>query len=155
MRKNIATITTSVLAILLVFLTANIANAQSWNYNRKYTRAQVERIIRQVENRTDIFVRQFDNSLDNSRLDGTRREDNLNQRARNLEATTNELRREFNRRQNWWEIRQDVQRCLNLASDINVAMRNRRFNRSTENNWSNVRRELNSLAQVYNLQRLG
>ena len=152
MKKNIATITTSIFALLLVFMTANFADAQGYANGRRYTKAQVDNVIKRVENRTDRFVNQFDRSLDNSRLDGSRREDNLNQQAKNLEAATDELRREFNRRQNWWDTRDNVQRCLNVAADINVAMRNRKFNRATENNWANVRRELNALAKVYNLR---
>lgn len=131
------------------------ANAQRRVRANRIAKAEVDRIIKRVEERTDTFVRQFDRSLDNSRLNGTQREDNLNQRARDLESATDELRREFDRRDNWNENRAEVQRCLNIASDINVAMRNRRLNRATENNWANVRAELNALASVYRLPKIG
>lgn len=132
----------------------NSTEADAQRRNR-YTKAQVDRIVTRVEQRVDRFVRQFDRSLDNSRLDGTRREDNLNQRARDLEVATDELRREFDRRDSWYENRDEVRRCLNIATDINVAMRNRRLNRATENNWANVRAELNALARVYDLPNIG
>jgi hypothetical protein len=155
MKKIIRTATVTVFAILLVFLTANVSNAQpDWVRGRKYTKGQVDNIIKRVEERTDRFVGQLDKSLDNSRLNGTRREDNLNARARELEGATDELRGEFNRRQNWWETRENVQRCLNIASNINVAMRNRKFGSGAENNWKNVRKELNELAKVYDLPRV-
>lgn len=146
------------LAGFSILMLAGISNAQqpNWARGRRYTRASVDQVIKRVENRTDRFVSQFDNSLDNSRLNGSRREDNLNQRAKDLERSTDELRSEFNRRgDNWWESRENVQRCLSIAADINVAMRNRRFNRNTENNWRNVRKELNSLARVYSLPPMG
>lgn len=135
--------------------TSTEASAQRRVRQNRVAKASVDRIIKRVEERTDIFVQQFDRSLDNSRLDGSRREDNLNQRARDLETATDELRREFDRRDRWNENRAEVQRCLNIASDINVAMRNRRLGRATENNWANLRVELNALAGVYGLPKIG
>ena len=160
MKKTLATLfATSLFFFAAIFAvtvsTATEADAQRRNRPNRIAKAQVDRIIRNVEERTDRFVQQFDNSLDKSRLDGTRREDNLNQRARDLESATDELRREFDRRDRWDENRDEVRRCLNIATDINVAMRNRRLNRATENNWVNVRAELNALARVYGLPGIG
>ncbi len=129
------------------------ANAQIRRGN--LNRVQVDRLIRNLEERVDRFVVQFDYALDNSRLNNTRREDNLNQRARDLEAATDELRREFDRNDSRRENSQEVRKCLNIASDIDVAMRNRRLNRATENNWRVVRTELNALARAYNLSPTG
>jgi hypothetical protein len=129
------------------------ANAQIRRNN--LSRAQVDRLIRNVEQRVDRFVVQFDYALDNSRINNTRREDNLNQRARDLETATDELRREFDRNDSRRENSQEVRKCLNIASDINVAMRNRRLNAATERNWAAVRTELNALARAYNLPQIG
>lgn len=150
----------SVLLIMTIFSVlalAGISQAQpNWARGGRNARKNVDQIIKRVETRTDRFVSQFDNALDNSRLNGSRREDNLNQRAKDLERATNELRSDFNRRgDNWWETRDNVQNCLRIAADINVAMQNRRLNRNTENNWRNVRQELNTLARVYNLPAMG
>ncbi len=128
-------------------------NAQIRRAN--YSRAQIDRLIRNVEERVDRFVVQFDYALDNSRLNNTRREDNLNQRAKDLETATDELRREFDRNDSKRENSAEVRRCLDIASDINVAMRNRRLNRASENNWAIVRTELNALARAYNLPQIG
>ena len=160
MKKSLATLfATSLLFLATVFAvtvsTATEASAQEWKRPNRIAKGDVDRLIRNVENRTDVFVKQFDNALDNSRLNGTRREDNLNQRARDLESATDELRREFDRRDRWDDNRDEVRKCLNIASDINVAMRNRRLNRATQNNWANVRRELNTLARVYDLPGIG
>ena len=119
------------------------------------SRAQIDRLIKNVEERVDRFVVQFNYALDNSRLNNTRREDNLNQRARDLEAATDELRREFDRNDSKRENSAEVRKCLNIASDINVAMRNRRLGAATENNWRAVRNELNALAKVYGLPAIG
>jgi hypothetical protein len=99
-------------------------------------------------------VRSFDRSLDNSRVDGTLREDNLNQRARDLENALDILRQEFDRTDRYQDTRAQVSSVLNVAEDINRAVRNRRLRGNTERLWARVRTELNTLASVYNLRQL-
>jgi histidinol dehydrogenase len=99
---------------------ADVSNAQRRRESRGRgrTKAQVKVIIDRVENRVDNFVKKYDKSLDRSNLDGTKREDNLNRRAKDLEGATDELSREFDRRDAWAENKDEVRKCLNIASDI-------------------------------------
>lgn len=122
--------------------------------NRGYTRANVDRLIRQAENRSDQFVAIFDRSLDRSRLEGTIREDRLNERARELEVQLNIVRREFNRAGNYYDIRSHIANALNAAQGINTVVRNRRLIPVVERQWTLLRSELNRLAAVYNLRQL-
>jgi hypothetical protein len=121
---------------------------------RGYTKAQVGVIITRVENRSDEFVRNFDAALDRSGLDGTRREDNLNERARNLERSLDDLRREFDRKESYLATRPEVARALRIATEINQVMKRRRMGAETERRWTMLRVELNTLADVYNLPML-
>lgn len=123
--------------------------------NRLMNKAQVQAVIGRVENRVDNFVGNYNRSLDRSRLNGSSREDWLDKRARDLESATDELRREFDRRDAWIENKDEVRTCLNIASDIDRNMRNYRFGGGTEGNWSRVRYELNTLADIYNLPKVG
>ncbi|MGI8641605.1 MAG: hypothetical protein ACR2MG_16875 [Pyrinomonadaceae bacterium] len=118
-------------------------------------KAKVDVIIKRVEENTDDFVGLFDKSLDKSGLNGTNREDYLNKRAHDLESATDELRREFDRRDSWAENKDEVRKCLNIASDINGTMRNRKLGAATEAKWVRVRNELNNLAAAYNLPKVG
>ena len=138
----------------LVALCAVSGAAQRRYRERAYTKAQVDAVIRRVENRADDFVRVFDNALDNSRLDGSRREDRLNERARELEQATNTLRSEFDRRERYADTRGEVSRCLSVAEGINGVMRRRRMGGNVEQQWRMLRAELNALADVYGLARL-
>src|SRR5687768_9298615 len=122
---------------------------------RVYSKIDVHNIIKRVETRSDSFIKQFDRALDRSRLDGTNREDRLNEYARNLERALDELRGEFDRKESYLETRPEVRRCLDIATDINVAMRNRRLGAETERQWAMLRAELNTLANVYNLPFVG
>lgn len=147
---------------VMIFST-NEANAQRRSKPRRvvvvrhtaYLKNDVERVIRRVEERTDKFVSQLNKSLDRSSLNGSRREDAINQRTRDLESATDELRREFDRRDTWQENRDEVRKCLDIASDIDRTMRRSRFNRQTETNWANLRSELNALARVYGVPQIG
>jgi len=122
---------------------------------RLYTKADVDRIIKRVEDRSDKFKKEFDKALDRSRLNNTRREDQLNDYADDLEKATDELRREFDRRDTWAENKSEVRKCLEIATKINVAMRARRLGPKVESTWSALRSELNTLAGVYNLPPVG
>lgn len=152
MSNSVRKIYAALAVACLIFTLAATGEAQ--RRGRLYTKAEVNDIIRRVENRSDEFVRLFDSSLDRSRLDGTKREDRLNERARNLERALDDLRREFDRRENYNQTRPQVSRALNVAEDINKVMRRRRMGGETERQWGLLRSELNALALVYNLRPL-
>lgn len=156
MCKNISKV---IMASIALFMVASMSTPAAAQWDRRergrgYTKIQVERIIRRLENQSDRFVRSFDRSLDNSRVDGTRREDYLNQRARDLENSLDMLRQEFDRTDRYQDTRAQVSSVLNVAEDINRAMRNRRLRGNTERLWAQVRSELNALASIYNLRQL-
>ena len=157
MKKYFVKTFVALAAILMVLSFANESNAQRRRESRGrlLTKAQVKQVINRVEDRVDNFVGKYDKSLDKSKLDGSSREDRLNKRARDLESATDELSREFQRRDAWIENKDEVRKCLNIASDIDRNLRNYRFGAATEGNWERVRYELNTLADVYNLPKVG
>lgn len=156
MRRNLATFVVLILTAAFVVVNSQEAAAQRRaRAANRAAKANVDRIIKNVEERVDVFVKQFNKTLDNSRLDGSKREDNLNERARDLESATDELRREFDRRDTWEENKDEVRKCLNIASDLDATMRNRKLSAASESNWAAVRNELNALAKVYGLPRVG
>ena len=158
MKRNGLKVLSAVATIFILLMMADAGHAQRIRREargRAMTKAQVKAIINRVEDRVDNFVKNYDKSLDRSRLDGSSRENWLMNRARDLERATDELAREFDRRDAWSENREETRRCLNIASDIDRNMRNYRFGAATEANWNRVRFELNTLADVYNMPRVG
>lgn len=157
MNRNLLKILTMAGVLLTIFVMFDTANAQRRREvrGRGMTKAQVKAIINRVEDRVDNFIENFNKALDRSRLDGSSREDWLNKRARDLESATDELAREFDRRDAWAENRDEVRRCLDIASDIDRNMRNYKYGAAAESNWARVRFELNSLADVYNMPKVG
>ena len=159
MNRNALKIFAAFAAVLMFFMMVETGNAQR-RLRREargvaVTKANVKAIINRVEDRVDNFVKNYDKALDRSRLDGSSRENWLMNRARDLETATDELAREFDRRDAWIENKEETRRCLNIASDIDRNVRNYRFGPATEANWDRVRFELNTLADVYNLPRVG
>lgn len=158
MKKNLLKALVGFAAVLMILGLADVSFGQR---NRREgrgqmkTKAQVKVIINRVEDRVDNFKSNYDKSLDRSRLNGSSREDWLMKRAKDLEGATDELSREFDRRDSWAENKEEVRRCLNIATDIDRNMRNYNFGAATEGNWAKVRYELNTLADVYNLAKVG
>lgn len=148
-------IISAVISVVSITVTANAQQAKRESRGKAMTKAQVEAVVNRVEDRVDNFVKNYDKSLDRSRLDGSSRENWLMDRARDLERATDELSREFDRKDAWIENKEETRRCLNIASDIERNMRNYRFGTATESNWSHVRYELNTLADIYNLPKVG
>jgi hypothetical protein len=156
MKKNLSKIIFLFAATFAVLSLVEVGQAQPRRARgRVYTKADVDRIIKRVETRADNFKKEFDKALDKSRLDGTDREDELNSYAKDLEKATDELRSEFDRRDLWIENKDEVRSCLNIASKLDVAMRNRKLGPDVESTWAALRYELNTLAKVYNLPVVG
>ena len=158
MRKfmfGLASFTTLLVAIAIGTGDVSAQRNRRETRGRGMTKAQVKVVIKRVEDRVDNFVSNYDKALDRSRLDGPSRENWLMNRAQDLERATDELSREFDRRDAWIENKAETRSCLNIATDIDRNMRNYRFGSAAEANWNRVRYELNTLADIYNLPRVG
>jgi hypothetical protein len=156
MKKHLSVFTAAFLIVSMGLALCESAQAQGRRARgRTYTKGEVDRIIKRAEDRSDEFVKEFDKALDKSVLDKTEREDELNQYAKDLEKALDELRREFDRRDLWIENKSEVRRCLDIASKIDVAMRNRRLGGEAESTWTALRFDLNTLAKVYDLPLVG
>ena len=140
---------------LLVIMSGPVtANGQGRYRGRVYTKADVERIIKRVEDRSDSFKNLVDKSLDRSALDGTRLEDNINEQVKQLEKALDELRSEFNRHDRWLETRIHVERVMREAEDVNAMVRRHVLRPMIERDWAFLRADINRLAGVYDLRTL-
>lgn len=120
-------------------------------YTSRYSKNQVSNIIRKLENSSDRFSRDFKNQMDRSRRDGTSREDRFNSIVENYENALDELRRNFNNSSRWWDARNDVQGVMNDAQQVNSMMNQLSFRRNLEAQWRNMRTDLNTLADTFDL----
>lgn len=144
----------SALAVCCMVLALASPSFAQWRGSSRYTRAIVDRTIRQAESRSNQFVGMFDRALDRSRLEGTIREDRLNEHAAELERQLNVARAELNRTGNQWAIRSSISNALDVARNINNVMRRRQLPNNVERQWMLLRSDLNRVASIYNLRQL-
>ncbi len=119
-------------------------------FDRPVFNGSTQQILNRIEDRTDRFRDSLDSALDDSRLNGSNREDNINQFVRDFEQATDRLRDRFDRGQ---RITADVQEVLNRASRIDNLMRRRRLGSNVEREWVSLRQDLNELARISNVAR--
>jgi tetrahydromethanopterin S-methyltransferase subunit B len=122
---------------------------------RSISQQQVEQLFERIEERTDAFSTQLNRSLDRSRLDDTRAEDNIAERVSELENATDELRREFDHNDTRGENRPEAEKILTTATAVDRLMKRRNFGGQTESTWTALRTELNVLAKLYGLPAVG
>ncbi len=140
-------------AALVVLICAGPAGAQ--RKYAHYSKKQVAEIIKLIEDNTDVFRKEVDRYLDRSRLDGTRAEDRINDRVKEFEHATDDLRKDFDRRDSWWESRDHVRRMLDKARPVADIFRRGRFGPALEVEWKRLRRNINRLATTYELPLVG
>ena len=89
-------------------------------------------------------------------MNGSYREDNINRQVKELENAIDKLRKDFDHANTWEETREQVQRVMNEADEVNLIVRRGRWRRGgvVKNEWALVRADLNKLAGVYNLRQL-
>jgi len=156
MKNNLLKICAVFTTMFIVLLLADTGNAQRRRARgRIISQQQMEQLLENIEERNDYFTNQLNKSLDRSRLDGSRTEDNIAERARELENATDELRREFDHNDTRGENRPEAEKVLFAATAIDRLMKSRNFGGQTESTWVTLRNELNILAKLYALQAVG
>lgn len=118
---------------------------------RVYTKPEVNQLIKNAENRSDSFIKALDKGLDKSALDGTNREDRVNERAKDFEKAMDQLRKDFDRNESYIETKPQMRVVLDVARELNEVMLRRSLPAAVEEQWVVLRRELNILASVYYL----
>jgi predicted glycoside hydrolase/deacetylase ChbG (UPF0249 family) len=111
---------------------------------------QVEALIHRIEAQSDVFRKSLDSALDQSRLDGTRREDDINSFIKEFYNETKRLHDHFDAHKS---TASDVQTVLNRAAQIDQFMRRNRLQRDREaqREWLELRAQLDELARLYNV----
>ncbi len=155
MRNNISKFLVGLAAFLMTAALADTNHAQRRARGTVYSKQQVEQLLERIEERSDAFSNQLNKSLDRSRLDGSRAEDNITERVSELENATDELRREYDHNDTKRENKPEARNILNTATEVNRIMLRRNFGRQPENLWIRLRTELNALAAIYNLPAVG
>jgi hypothetical protein len=138
--------------IALLALVSSPAFGQRRARPRQDNRGEIERIIKRLETNTDAFKKAVDRQLDRSVLDGTKREDRINDRVSDLERATDRLRSKFDRSDDWQDTRSDVEDVVKEARTVNALFGRVRAYSRVSSNWAAVRNDINALASVYRVR---
>ncbi len=130
----------------------------SWDWNQQipntnssypsYTASdiQLRSLLTRIENNTDVFKRQINIALDNTRLNNTNREDNVNDFIAEFENATDRLKQKFDNRDS---LGTDASEVLTRAQSIDRFMTRNRLTTASQTQWRNLKTDLNTLASYY------
>jgi len=143
----------SLVAGLVALFVPTMASAQNWpdnrrdrdygRYDARYVRDSIQRLDRLAKD----FERDLDRTLDRSRANGTRREDMVNQEARQFRNAVGNLKSSFGNGRDLNRSRDEAQRVLNEASRLDRLVG--RVGNQASYRWAEIRRELNIISSAY------
>ena len=136
----------TVIFALGVLLAGITTMAQQRGYRGSYQ--SVRNLISRIDSRATTFRNTLDAALDQSQLDGTNAEDNINTFVRDFDAAVDNLRQRFESRQS---TAVDAQEVLNHAALIDRFVTRRRLDARVQQDWTAVRLQLNQLATAYSV----
>lgn len=128
-------------AVTITLMFSIVANAQ-------WYRGDLKNTLKRLEEDSDRFAKSLDNDLDHSRLNGTRREDEINQFVHRFEEATDRLK---DRYEDQGYAPNAAREVLERGRDIDRFMRRNRTGQRSEADWRNVRSSLAKLAWAYRI----
>lgn len=114
-------------------------------YNNGY---RLKDTVKRLKRDSKDFVNFVDNSLDRSRRNGSRYEDQLNELARDFRSAADRLESRFDER-DIYRSQGEAQRVLNLASQLDREMRRARLDYNVQNYWNNIQNQVREIANAY------
>lgn len=129
------------------------------DYNRRrgdHVSDRERRVLRDVGNRlasrTRDFQRNLDRLLDNSRYDDTRREDAVNDNVRRLREAADRFRDRAGDSNDLSRSSGEARQLLDAAAQVNRNLRRIRLDGRTSSDWSQIRNDLRTVADIYNIR---
>lgn len=116
-----------------------------------YDRRQLRDLARRISDRSRDLQRDVDRALDNSRVNGTRREDNINQEARDLRNAADRFRNVAGDSNDLYRSSDEAQELLRQASRVSRMLSRVRLD-GRNGNWNQLRGDLRTVANIYNLR---
>jgi hypothetical protein len=159
-------ISTVILAAFIVLSLPAMAAAQGTNQwwqdrdygrnqgrrNDDFNRFQRERLrasARRISDLSRQFERDLDRSLDRSRIDGTIREDRINDQARTFRFAADDLRNRLGDARNLYSATGAARNLLQLGARIDRVMSRVRMNPRAASDWAQIRQELRVISNAF------
>jgi hypothetical protein len=117
-----------------------------------YERRQLRDLARRIDDRSRDLQRDVDHLLDNSRINGSNREDRINNEARDLRQAASRFRGVAGDNDRLDRSRDEARNLLNEASRFSRMLNRIRLDGRTANDWNQIRSDLRTVANIYNLR---
>ena len=127
--------------------------AQDANRDTIMSPTDVGSVVDRLQKQSGAFKEEFGRAVSHSMIDGTKIEENAKHRADDLHGAASKLGDVFHDKKdkNNPAVREQVDRTLAAASELNRVMAAHRFTDKLHNDWDVLRGELNGLAGMYQL----
>lgn len=114
---------------------------------------QQRRVLRDTARRIDgnarDLQRHVDRALDRSRVDGTRREDRINDDFRDFRNAAARFRDTAGDSNNLGPSSDEARRLLQLSARVSNYLRRLRMDSRTANDWAQIRNDLRTVSDIY------
>lgn len=122
---------------------------RDYRNNRNYNRGNLRSAIERLKNQSRNFERQLDRELDRSRYDNRRREDRLNDMARDFRNAADRLEDEFDGGRNLNDSYDEARQVISLGRQLENAVSRARLSYNLQNDWNRIRQDLNTISNAY------
>lgn len=154
MKKQLFFVLISAALLLPGVLSAQPRRGERREDRREDRREHIGRVISDCESRTDEFKVELRRFLENSRMAGSKREEELNRDARVLEREMNKVKEAWSQEHDVNKTARHAKRAIDAAQGLNGTLIRHRMSGDVQRTWHIVRRELNRLAEAFDLQKL-
>lgn len=155
---KLLTFAAAALVSLLLPLIASAQDSRPWwehqrdgNYRRErdYDRRLLRDLARHINDRSRSFQRNVDRLLDDSRYDGSRREDHINRDVENFRDAADRFKdvagdsRDLNRSAD------EARQLLQAAAHVNRLVSRLRLDSRARSDWAQIRNDLRTVSDIY------
>lgn len=117
-----------------------------------YERRQLRDLARRLDDRSRDLQRDVDRLLDNSRINGSNREDHVNDDTREFRRAAQRFRNVAGDNDRLDRSRDEARELLQSASHVSRMLNRLRLDGRTANDWNQLRSDLRIVANIYNLR---
>ena len=126
-------------------------NGNSSGNNVRYDERYLKDSINRLDRLAKDFEKDLDRALDHSRVNGTRREDNINTQGHDFRRAVSSLKSNFGNGRDLNRSRDEAQRVLQEAQQFDRLGRGRGMDNQVASEWSQIQRELQIISDAYGI----
>jgi hypothetical protein len=122
-------------------------NGNNGRYDERYLKDSVNRLDKLAKE----FERDLDRALDHSRVNGTRREDDMNAQGHDFRRAVSNLKSNLGNGRDLNRSRDEAARVMEESRQFDRLGRSRGVNNEVASDWSQIQRELQIISDAYGL----